>query len=412
LTYSTTICIFVNQNTKDMIKRNIYKHLDKAINTRQIIAITGLRRSGKTTTIKYLSGNIKSNNKIYLDLERMEYRKIFQDENYGNIIKALEIYGIDLSTKSWIFLDEIQLVKNIGSVLKYLYDNYPIKFVVTGSSSFYMKGVLSESLAGRKILFDLWPLSFDEFLRFKGEKVVILDSDFQATTTFYIDKYKAYYEEYIEYGGFPEIALLNSHNEKMDLLKDIFDSFLKLDILFLSDFTKTEELYKLITLLSARTGSKIDYTKLSGISGINRHKVKDYLLFLEKTFFIRIIRPYVLNRDREIALQPKIYFTDNGLLKIAGQLSSGALFENAIANQLSLKGELAYYAKRTGQEIDFILNKETAIEVKETPSSGDLKTLLRRSKSINLTSSALIGRHTPPGKFSDFVWGGAIMDKR
>jgi predicted AAA+ superfamily ATPase len=108
----------------------------------------------------------------------------------------------------------------------------------------------------------------------------------------------------------------------MDLLKDIFDSFLKLDILFISDFTKTEELYKLITLLSARTGSKLDYTKLSGISGINRHKVKDYLLFLEKTFFIRIIRPYVLNRDREIALQPKIYFTDNGLLKVAGQLSS------------------------------------------------------------------------------------------
>jgi predicted AAA+ superfamily ATPase len=76
-----------------------------------------------------------------------------------------------------------------------------------------------------------------------------------------------------------------------------------------------------------------------------------------------------------------------------------------------LKGELAYYAKRTGQEIDFILNKKTALEVKETPSSGDLKTLLRRSKSISLTSAALIGRHIPPGKFSEFVWGGSIMDE-
>lgn len=394
-----------------MIKRNIYTRLDKAIETRQIIAITGLRRSGKTTTLKYLLEKVHSKNKIYLDLERMEYRKIFMDDNYGNIIKALEIYGINLSEKSWVFLDEIQLVNNIGSVLKYLYDNYPIKFVVTGSSSFYMKGALSESLAGRKILFDLWPLSFDEFLRFKGEKSLALMPSFEPTPTFYIDKYKAYYEEYIEYGGFPEVALMNSHDNKIDLLKDIFDSFLKLDILFLSDFTKTEELYKLITLLSARTGSKIDYTKLSGISGINRHKVKDYLIFLEKTFFIRIIRPYVLNRDREIALQPKIYFTDNGLLKIAGQTSSGALFENSIANQLSLNGKLAYYAKRTGQEIDFILDKKTAIEVKETPSPGDLKTLTRRANSINLTSNALIGRHTPPSGFSDFVWGGAIMDK-
>ncbi|RLD66046.1 MAG: ATP-binding protein [Bacteroidetes bacterium] len=394
-----------------MIKRNIYKKLDKAINARQIIAITGLRRSGKTTALKYLIEKINSKNKIYLDLERMEYRKIFQDDNYGNIIKALEIYGINLSEKSWIFLDEIQLVKNIGSVLKYLYDNYPIKFVVTGSSSFYMKGTLSESLAGRKILFDLWPLSFDEFLTFKGENAFVLTPDLEQTPSFYIDKYKAYYEEYVEYGGFPEVALSSSHDNKIDLLKDIFDSFLKLDILFLSDFTKTEELYKLIVLLSARTGSKIDYTKLSGISGINRHKVKDYLLFLEKTFFIRIIRPYVLNRDREIALQPKIYFTDNGLLKVAGQISGGALFENSIANQLSLKGELAYYAKRTGQEIDFILNKKTAIEVKETPSSGDLKTLMRRANSINLTSTALIGRHVPPGSFTEYVWGGAIMDE-
>ena len=392
-----------------MFKRNIFDKLDNAMSVKQIIAITGMRRSGKTTALKYLLEKIDSSNKIYFDLERMEYRRIFMDNNYGNIIKSLEISGINLVKKSWIFLDEIQLVKNIGSVLKYLYDNYPIKFVVTGSSSFYMKGTLSESLAGRKILFELWPLSFDEFLLFKGQSLPEIKFDFHPTPVFFIEKYKPYYEEFVEFGGFPEVVLTNNNNNKINLLKDIFDSFLKLDILFLSGFTKTEELYKIITLLSARVGSKIDYSKLSGISGINRHKVKDYLLFLEKTFFIKTIRPYVTNRDREIALQPKIYFTDNGLLRIAGQPSGGALFENAIANQLYLKGKLNYYAKRNGQEIDFILNEKIVIEVKETPSSGDLKVLKRRAKNINLESTALTGRHIPPSGFDEFFWGGALI---
>ncbi len=391
-----------------MIVRNKYHELTKALNIKQIIAITGLRRVGKTTTIKYLLDKIKNKNKIYLDLERIEYRNIFLGENYGEIIKSLEIEGIDFSQKAYIALDEIQLVPNITSVIKFIYDTYDVKFLITGSSSFYMKNTFSESLAGRKRIYELWPLSFDELLRFKNINVNLPEFDLSSTNPHLINKLNVYYDEYVNYGGFPEVVLAKNNDDKIALLKDIYNSYINLDIKFLADFKKANEIYKLLKLFSARVGSKIDYSKISGISGINRHKVKEYLLFLESTFFIKLVPAFVSNPDREIALQNKLYFSDSGLLNILGKINSGALFENTVANQLSEKGEIRYYAKRTGQEIDFILDGSTAFEVKETASAHDLKILKNRAENIGLKKYALIGKNAPDSGFHNFIWGGAI----
>ena len=391
-----------------MIIRKEYTDFLNALGVKQIIAITGLRRVGKTTALKYLLSKIESKNKVYFDLERIEYRNLFSGQNYGDIIKALEIEGVDFNRKAFIVLDEIQLVPNIASVLKYIYDTYDVKIIVSGSSSFYMKGAFSESLAGRKRLFELWPLDFAGFINFKGETTKLPAFSFKTTHPHFIEKYRSYYEEFVNFGGFPEVALMDKIEDKRSLLKDIFESYFNLDIRFLADFNKTDELYKLIKLLSARVGSKVDYSKISGIAGINRHKVKDYLLFLENTFFIKMIKPYVTNPDREIALQNKLYFSDSGILNMLGPVSSGALFENTLANQLSAKGELRYYAKRTGQEIDFILDGKRAIEVKETPTAFDLKVLKKRAENIGIKDFNLIGRNLPDTGFKEFLWGGAI----
>jgi len=391
-----------------MIIRKEYTEFLDALSVRQIIAITGLRRVGKTTALKYLLSQIESENKIYFDLERIEYRNLFSGKNYGDIIKALEIEGVEFNQKAFIVLDEIQLVPNIASVLKYIYDTYDVKIIVSGSSSFYMKGAFSESLAGRKRLFELWPLDFADFIKFKGVTTKLPSFSFKVTHPHFIEKYKSYYEEFVTFGGFPEVSLIDKIEDKKSLLKDIFESYFNLDIRFLADFNKTDELYKLIKLLSSRVGSKVDYSKISGITGINRHKVKDYLLFLENTFFIKMIKPYVTNPDREIALQTKLYFSDSGLLNMLGPVSSGALFENTLANQLSIKGELRYYAKRTGQEIDFILDGIRAIEVKETPTAHDLKVLKKRAENINLKNFNLVGRNLPDTGFQELLWGGAI----
>lgn len=391
-----------------MIVRKAYQELVNSLNVKQIIAVTGLRRVGKTTAVKYLLSQINTNNKVYLDLERMEYRNIFNGENYADIVKALEFEGVDFGSKAVIALDEIQLVPNITSVIKYIYDTYDVKFLVTGSSSFYMKGAFSESLAGRKRLFELWPLSFSEFLQFKDIVINIPKLDFKPTNPHLISKLHLQYDEYINYGGFPEVVLSGSHDNKIALLKDILDSYINLDIKFLADLKKVDELYSLMKLLSSRVGSKVDFSKIAGIAGINRHKVKEYLLFLENTFFIKLIKPFVTNPDREIALQNKVYFTDGGLLNILGNISTGGLFENSVYNQLKLLGEVRYYARRSGQEIDFILDGNTAIEVKTTPSERDLKILVNRAKGIGLDSCALVGKNLPGSKFRSFTWGGAI----
>ena len=143
--------------------------------------------------------------------------------------------------------------------------------------------------------------------------------------------------------------------------------------------------------------------------GISRHKVKDYVYLLEYTYFIQPVSTFTTRPDKEFSKQQKIYFSDTGILQALAQVSSGQVFENAIALQLMRLGEVRYYQKLSGQEIDFILNNTRAIEVKETPVSQDLGVLKNRANSIGLTDVQLIGRYLPASHFSDFYWGGSIV---
>lgn len=389
--------------------REIYPELLNALKVKQIIAITGMRRVGKTTTVKYLLGQIESSNKIYLDLERAEHRMIFRQDNYLNIAKSLGYEGIDLTQKAWIAIDEVQLVPEIASVIKFLYDNYAIKFLITGSSSYYLKNLFSESLAGRKRIYELWPLSFGEFLKFRDEaQAFLVEEPFIPYSRIVSGKLQEAYKEFLAWGGFPEVVLLNNAEDRKHLLKDIVNSYLNLDIQLLADFRKVDDIYRIIRLLTARVGSKTDFTKLSGITGINRQLLKEYLLFFEQTYLIRQVPAFVKNADREIALQKKLYFTDNGILNILGDPGSGAVLENSIANQLSLKGNVKYYARKTGQEIDFILNDEVAFEVKETPGQFDLKTLQHRALPLGIGKVFLVGLQQANPEFTSFVWAGNV----
>jgi hypothetical protein len=221
-------------------------------------------------------------------------------------------------------------------------------------------------------------------------------------------KLKEYFNDFLVYGGFPEVVLSNSSKDRIEYLKDIINSCIELDIKLLSDVSVSDTLYKIMRLLAARAGSKFDYTKLSGLLGINRNKVKDYLILLEYTYFITPVGPYTRNADRDIALQRKIYLSDNGLLTALGNSNSGSLLENAVANALRRKGTLNYYATRTGQEIDFILNENTAIEVKETAAPSDLNTLARRAESIGIKKHYLVSDKLMNPDFKQFVWAGTL----
>ena len=392
-----------------MIQRSIFPALLEHLSKPQVTVVTGMRRVGKSTALKYLLNQITHDNKIYLDFEKADNRFIWNQTSYKDIEINLAVEGIDLSMPSVIALDEMQHVPQSTSVIKYLYDTYGVKFIVTGSSSFYLKNRFSESLAGRKQIFDMYPLDFAEFVAFKGEnKEEVIRFAKQPYIMAFYNKWKALYEEYLRFGGFPEVALADTEADKKAFLKDIVNAYIELDIALLSDFAASDDLYKIMRLLANRTGSKVDYTKLSTIVGINRHKLKDYLELLEYTYFIKFISIYSSNPDRELNKQQKVFIADTGILQTLSQVSSGQVFENAIAIQLARLGELHYYQKLSGQEIDFILDGKVAIEVKETPTASDLAILKSRAALLKTTDTWLICRHAPAKDFKDFYWGGAF----
>ena len=132
-----------------MYERLAFRDLERHLSKKQVTVITGMRRVGKTTAIQYLLSKINHQNKLYLDLERIEYRHLFNQPSYVDIERGLVQMGINFNQPAVIALDEIQLVKNIPSVIKSLYDTYHVKFIVSGSSSYYIRNHFSESLAGR-----------------------------------------------------------------------------------------------------------------------------------------------------------------------------------------------------------------------------------------------------------------------
>ena len=393
-----------------MFTRKIYPTLENHLTKKQVTVITGLRRVGKSTALRYLFDKSTLKNKVYLDLERIENQNIFLQNSYKDIERSIELLGFDFSKPGIIGLDEIQMVKNSSSVIKALYDQYGVKFIVTGSSSFYLKNHFSESLAGRKRIFEMNPLDFEEFLIFKNINTKNIQKEkFNSFLPTFYDLYKLKYEEYIRYGGFPEVVLAEKNEDKLAYLKDILNSHIELDVKLLGDVSSSDLLYKLILLLANRVGSKMDFSKIASLLGIGRLKVKEYILLLEYTYLIKTIKPFTKGIDKEITKQPKIYFADTGLLQTCGQTSSGAIFENAIANQLCAIGEVNFYEKSSGSEIDFILDKKIAIEVKETPGDFDLRALSKRAKPLELEKNILIGLKMAPSKFKEFVWGGNVF---
>ncbi|MFA3783392.1 ATP-binding protein [Melioribacteraceae bacterium 4301-Me] len=387
-------------------ERLIYSELKDHLSKKYITVITGLRRTGKTTLLKKLLEDFKTNNKIYIDLERIDNRELFSEKNYENIITALSTRGINFTKKTLIAIDEVQLLPDIVSVIKYLYDNYPIKFVITGSSTYYIKNLFSESLAGRKKVFELYTLNFREFLTFKD----IEYSDKQKWKKFIAAEYerlKKYYDEFIRFGGFPEVVLSKSISDKKDIVNDILSSYLNIDIKNIADIRDQKNLHNLLKMVATRVCTRLDYSKLSSLTGISRPSVYNYLDLLENTFVIKRVPVFSKNRDREIVKAPKIFICDNGLLNQLVEVSSGIQFENAVFNQLKFYGDLQYYSLKTGKEIDFILNGNTAIEVKERATIQDKKQLESLAKGINISKNFIIARYPSP-TFHDFMWGGDL----
>ena len=388
-----------------MKKRFLFTTLMGYIEHKNALVITGMRQVGKTTLMKQVYDEV-SFPKLWFDfdnpLDMLHFENIDYDAIYNNLLKESGAK----SERLFVFIDEIQNLPEITKIIKYLIDKYKVKFIVTGSSNYYLKNLFPESLSGRKFLFILPPMSFKEYLFFNDsvdEAVDYSEGNIEKVLREYslleFKKYEQEYAEYLEYGGFPEVVTTADFNIKKDVLRNIFTSFFEKDIRLLTDIKDIRELRDLILLLVPRTGNMLEITKLSSELGINRVKLYNYLEFLQGLFFIKLIPKFSASIDRSIAGGKKIFFADNGLLNAIGRENDGQLLENSTANQLSLYGELSFYNKRNTAEIDFILDKKIAFEVKSKAVEKDLSKLENICSRIGIEKSYLISlNYTTAGR--------------
>jgi len=382
-----------------MKKRLLYDEIARYMDHKNALVIIGMRQVGKTTLIRQLYRELDKP-KLWFDFDNPLDLLAFEATDYHSIHHRLMQEAGNPKERLHVFIDEIQNLPEITRIIKFLIDQYGIKFIVTGSSNFYLRNLFPESLSGRKFLFVLHPMRFREFLYFQpdftGERPE-KSTFFPGTgrSAFMHEKLYYSYDQYVQYGGFPEAVTTEDPETRKMVLKNIFASFFEKDLKLLSDARDIRELRDLILLLVPRVGNILDVTRLSAELGINRVKTYSYLEFLQGVFFLQLIPKFSRSIDRSVAGGKKVYFADTGLLNVIGKLTEGQLFENAVALQLSQYGSLSYYNKRNTREIDFIL-EDTALEVKLTGTPNDLKHLAASAAEINIPNYFVVSR-----KFTD-----------
>lgn len=382
-----------------MKNRLLFYELKKYIEHKNALIVTGMRQVGKTILMKGIFDDIKGKPKLWLDFDNPLDQKIFEDIEYKNIYKNLkDLSRAKKGERLFVFIDEIQNFPEATKVVKFIIDHYSVKFFITGSSSFYLKNLFPESLSGRKFLYDLNPLNFKEYLYFK-EKISLkealandISTAVQKRNIIEFKKFQAHYEDYLKFGGFPEAVVTDDIETKKQILKNIFASFFEKDIKILSDYKDIRELRDLILLLVPRVGSMLDISKLASELGADRPKIYSYLEFLQGTFFIKLLPKFSKSIDRAVAGGKKVYFSDTGILNIIGNVNDAQIFENAVINQLSEYGSVSFYNKKNTSEIDAILNKKIAFEVKLKGIQADLNKLKKISAKLGIEENYIISR--------------------
>ncbi len=239
---------------------------------------------------------------------------------------------------------------------------------MSGSGSLELKEKIHESLVGRKRLFELTTIAFDEFVHHKtGYKY---KGNLEGFFAIEKDKTHQLLMEYINFGGYPRVVLASEQTEKIRIVDEIYRSVLEKDIAYLLKVDKTEAFSALIKVLSSQIGNLINYTELSSTLNISYQTVKKYLWYSQKTFLLDIISPYARNVRKEITKSPVPYFWDLGLrnyaLGIFGHLGSpsecGFIFENLVFLLLKEKirleaTKLNFWRTKDKAEVDFILER-------------------------------------------------------
>ena len=360
---------------RKIIKRDLFEDIKQHLSQKEMTLLVGPRQVGKTTLLHLLEEELvaKGAKTLFLNLD------IEQDFQFVSSQQALvQHIRLLLGTEGgYVFIDEAQRKPDAGRFFKGIYDmDLPYKFILSGSGSLELKEKIHESMAGRKRLFELLPVSFWEFAAFRT--AYQYDDRLISFLTQDVAERSSLFDEYMRFGGYPQVILAAESSEKQNILNEIYQSYLIRDISFLLGVEKTDAFTSLVRLLASQTGSLVAVSELSSTLGISASTVKHYLWYLEKTFITHRVSPYVRNARSEITKMPTFYFYDLGLRNFAegrtkeGMMPDGFLFENFIF--LLLRGfrdsflhPVHFWRTKSGAEVDFVIEHGThpiPIEVK------------------------------------------------
>jgi predicted AAA+ superfamily ATPase len=355
------------------MKRKIFNDLLQQISGKEYILITGARQVGKTTLLKQIAIHLKEQNREHY-LVTFEDPGILQaiNEHPENIFKYFHRTGPDPSgEKTYLLVDEVQLAANPSNFLKLLYDLHHewLKVIATGSSAFYLDTKFKDSLAGRKRIFELYPLDFVEFLEFTGHLELAGEYQQMHEQPGYISlKYRILeklFDEYLVYGGYPAVVLEKDYYEKKLILKDLVKTYLKRDVFDAhdSDYLKVSQLLK---VLAFQTGQLVNVNELSRTLKFALPTINNYLYILQKCYHIQLIQPYFRNIRNEITRMPKVFFHDMGLRNslmdlwepVRNRPDSDQSIENAAfikLRQIFGTENIRFWRTASNNEIDFII---------------------------------------------------------
>jgi len=347
---------FQKRRYRDIVQRDIHYPLDIPLD--RAVVLSGPRRSGKTYLmylgIKELLARKENKNSIlYVNFEDSRLVGAVSQDLNTLLEVFFEIYP-DRNEKTWVFLDEIQVIPDWERFVRTLVDMENVNVFVTGSSSRLMSKEIATSMRGRSLTYNVYPFSFAEVLKAgKLEYEEYLSSGQMGEI---IQKL----EDYVKYGGFPETV---RYREEWDrILSEIVDVTIFRDIVERYD-VKNIKMLKLF--LNAIFNSKefsihkfYNFLKSQGYK-VSKNTLYTYFGYFEDSFIVFPLKRFSYSYKNIESSISKMYLVDNGLLSLQGIRDYGRLIENIVFIELKRrsKGDLFYYKSTSGREIDFIIKE-------------------------------------------------------
>ncbi len=370
----------------EYLPRIIEQKLDKWIFRKEVILLKGARQTGKTTLLKHLKEKYGG-----------EYLSLEIEENAHALKKDPLSFAKKFLSKKILYLDEVQYVKDVGRYIKIVYDYFgeKLKLVLTGSGSFEVKENIGKYLVGRAVYFELFPLSFSEFLLWKNPELFNLYEEYQKSLWNFIyertsvlkscifeKEFFKLFDEFLLFGGYPAIVKEEDFEIKKILLQNLVQTYLVKDVFFFLNVRQLEKFKTLLKTLAFNIGGILELSSLAKELKLDYRTAENYLSILVNTYVIELISPFYKSMVTELKKSKKLYFLDTGLRNaILGNFQEfefrtdkGALLENFVCAELKKKGILPKFWRTSGKaEIDFIIDldkKIIPVEVKMSPRLG------------------------------------------